>query len=207
MIIHRIVRMAGIVMLALAGLVLITGCRTPNQGTNSGRVDPYRTTSAERHSGLPLPAAMMEFSDEVAQQLAQDLAQLPHVRNAPAGEQVIVLVGDIENKTGNVSSSEFELLRSRLRSQLLGSRHVTDRVRFVERRRRMSNIAERERVASDGFYADPADYDPRMTFALNGDFMRIHRGDTNQYYMEFMLVHFATNDIVFSKSYDLKQQR
>jgi hypothetical protein len=69
----------------------------------------------------------------------------------------------------------------------------------------MARIAEREGVADGGFFADPADYDPAITFALNGDFKRISRGAINQYYMEFMLVHFATNNIVFDQSYDLKQ--
>src|SRR5690554_6760170 len=88
------IAMKRLALVALMGVLMVAGCQEPNRGSGSGRVDPYRTTSAERNSGLPLPAAMMEFSDQVAQQLAQDLARLPHVRNAPADKQVIVLIGD-----------------------------------------------------------------------------------------------------------------
>ena len=59
-------------------------------------------------------------------------------------------------------------------------------------------------VASENILADPPVYDPRTTYALNGDFYRIGRGETNQYYMEVQLVHFASNEIVFSDRYDAK---
>lgn len=190
--------------IAISGL-LLAGCNRPPIGERSGRLDPYDTTGGETGSLRVLPVALTEFSDQVAQRLAQDLAHIPQIRNAQG--RVTVLVGDIENKTGIVSSNDFEFVRSRLRNELLGSRYVTDRIKFVARRARMSRIAERERVADEGYYADPPDYDPSTTFALNGDFYRVRRGDTNQYYMEFQLVHFATNEIVFSDRYDSKQVR
>ena len=53
---------------------------------------------------------------------------------------------------------------------------------------------------------EPAPYDAATTFALNGDFYRIGRHNVNLYYMEFQLVHFGSNEIVFSKRYELKQR-
>jgi len=181
----------------------LAGCHHPPQGRRAGRIDPYQTTHAEAASQKVLPVALTEFSDQVAQRVAQDLAEIPEIRDAKG--RVTVLLGDINNKTRIVSSAEFDLVRRRLRNSLLNSPYVKDRIRFVERRIRMSRIAERERVASEGFDTGPADYDPNTTFALNGDFYRITRDRTNQYYMEFQLVHFATNEIVFSDRYDSKQ--
>ena len=66
----------------------------------------------------------------------------------------------------------------------------------------MANLRQRELgTASEN---EPR-LDPQTTFVLNGDFYAIHRGNTNQYYMEFPLVSFATNEIVFSQRYDVKQ--
>ena len=40
------------------------------------------------------------------------------------------------------------------------------------------HLAAREGVASDKVLADPPDYNPATTYALNGDFYRIGRGGT-----------------------------
>ncbi len=185
---------------AVWAAVLMVGC--PPKGTSAGRVDPTTTTDAERGSRKVLPVALMEFSDEVPRQLAQDLADLPIIRDTPG--RVTVLMGDLNNKTGIVSSSEFEMVRSRIRNNLLQSDYVKQKLRFVESWDRMGWLMERELGSTQG--ARPPE-DASVAYALNGDFYRIERGDTNLYYMEFQLVHFETNEIVFSKRYEVKQTR
>jgi len=185
-----------VLLLAVTTLGLGAGCET------AGRIDPSVTTDAELHSSEVLPVALVEFSDWVPQQLAKDLGDIPLIRDA--GQRVTVLMGDLNNKTGNVSSDEFELVRSRIRNSLLQSAYVRDRIKFVESNARMEYLRQRERGLGS---APSPDHDPGTTFALNGDFYRISRGDTNQYYLEFQLVHFQTNEIVFSKRYDVKQTR
>ena len=44
-----------------------------------------------------------------------------------------------------------------------------------------------------GGVADPAAYEADRTYALTGDFYRVSRDAVNQYYMQFQLVSFATN--------------
>lgn len=165
-----------------------------------GRIDPSVTTDAELRSSQVLPATLVEFSDWVPQQLAKDLGDIPLIRDA--GQRVTVLMGDLNNKTGNVSSDEFELARSRIRNSLLQSSYVRDRIKFVEGGARMEYLRQFEKGLGS---SPPPSHDPSTSFALNGDFYRIGRGDTNQYYLEFQLVHFQTNEIVFSKRYDAKQ--
>jgi hypothetical protein len=177
---------------------LAAGCAP--KGDRGSRVDPGTVTNAERRTAEVLPTDLREFSDQVSQRVAQDIAMIPEIKNA--GGRVTVLVGDINNKTGIVSSNDFEYVRSRIRNSLLQSAYVKDRIRFVENRSRMAGLRERELVGPNEKNAEPPNYDPAMTFALNGDFYRIARGNTNFYYMEFQLVHFKTNEIVFSDRYE-----
>lgn len=193
------------VSLVLGCMILFTagpvGCQN-YRGSSGGRLDVNSTTEAEWDSAKVLPASLVEFSDQASRQIVQDLVNLPRIRDN-AG-RVTVILGDINNKTGIVSSTEFEVVTARLRNNLINSDLARPTLRFVERRARMQDLAAREGVASDQILADPPDYDPQTTYALNGDFYRIARGETNQYYMEVQLVHFGSNEIVFSDRYDAK---
>lgn len=201
---HRLLAVSLAVAVALT-LLLSAGCA--HRGQTSGRMDTGTTTEAERRdsAGRILPVALNEFSDEAAQQLVQDLPSLRHIRDTDG--RVTVILGDLNNQTRVVSTNDFEMMQRRLRANLLRSGAATDKLAFVEQRARMQNIAQRERVASDGFLADPEDYDPQTTYALTGNFYRVNRGGTNQYYMDFQLVHFATNEIITGPMYEVKQQR
>lgn len=184
--------------LILIALLLLPGC-----GNDGRRIGISETTQAELKSEKVLPVALIEFSDQAPRRLIEELASLPII-NQTQGQATIIL-GDINNRTGIVPTTDFELAASRLRNNLINSRIAQDKMKFVERRARMERLAQREQVASGDYLADPEDYDPATTYALNGDFYRIERGDTNQYYMEFQLVHFGTNQIVFSDRFDVKQ--
>ena len=182
-------------------VLVLSGC-VSDRGNSGGRLDVSSTTEAEWDSAKVLPATLVEFSDQAAGRIVQDLINLPRIRD-DAG-RVTVILGDINNKTGIVSSTEFEVVTARLRNKLINSDTARGTLRFVERRARMQGLAAREGVASGQVLADPPDYDPQTTYALNGDFYRIGRGETNQYYMEVQLVHFGSNEIVFSDRYDAK---
>ncbi len=188
---------------ALLGIAVMaaSGCIS-DRGNRGGRLDVTETTEAEWDSAKVLPVSLVEFSDQAAQRVVEDLVNLPRIRDNEG--RVTVILGDINNKTGIVSSTEFEVVTARLRNNLINSDIARGTLRFVERRARMLDLAEREAVASDQVLADPPNYDPQTTYTLNGDFYRIGRGETNQYYMEVQLVHFGTNEIVFSDRYDSK---
>lgn len=187
----------------LLSCLMLTGVScVSDRGNSGGRIDVSATTEAELDSSKVLPASLVEFSDQASRRIVQDLVELPRIRD-DAG-RVTVILGDINNKTGIVSSTEFEVVTARLRNNLINSGTARGTLRFVERRARMIDLAAREGVASDQVLADPPDYNPNTTYALNGDFYRIGRGETNQYYMEVQLVHFASNEIVFSDRYDAK---
>jgi len=195
---------------ALVSLAVLTvGCQSPPPDYNDppGRVPVTTSTAAERGSNRIQPPSLIEASDEVAQNLVQDLANTTVIREAP--DRATIILGDINNKTRIVSSDEFEMVRSRIRNTLLNSDYSREKLRWVENRARLLNIAAREGVGETPGASQPPAYDPETTLALNGDFYRIDRrgdkDDTNLYYMEFQLVHFATNEIVRSYRYEVKQ--
>ena len=186
----------------LLGLALLSvGC-VSDRGSAGGRIGIHETTEAEWDSSKVQPVSLVEFSDQASRRIVEDLVQLPRIRD-DAG-RVTVIIGDINNKTGIVSSTEFEVVLARLRNNLINSQVARGTLKFVERRARMQDLAAREAVAEGEYVADPPNYDPATTYALNGDFYRISRGETHQYYMEVQLVSFATNEIVFSDRYDAK---
>jgi len=191
--------------LVLAGAL---GCQTtPPRGNPSGRIDPSITTGAEVKDPRILPVGLMEFSDQVAEQFAQDIGELPEV--GAGGVRSTIVLGDINNKTTIVSSDEFEMVRARIRNSLLKSKYVRGKVAWVENRARLASLAAREGVGTVNNPAGPEAYDPRNTFVINMDVFRIERGRSavNQYYVEAQLVSFQTNEILFSERYEIKQVR
>ena len=191
----------GLALLLGGACLLAVGC-VSDRGSSGGRVGIHETTEAEWDSSKVEPVSLIEFSDQASRRIVQDLVQLPQIRD-DAG-RVTVIIGDINNKTGIVSSNEFEVVLARLRNNLINSKVARGTLKFVENRARMQDLAAREAVADGEYVADPPNYDPKTTYALNGDFYRISRGETHQYYMEVQLVNFATNEIVFSDRYDAK---
>lgn len=188
-------------LLAGVSVALLVGCKSQQRG----RIDVYETTKAETYSDEVLPVALTEFSDQVPEALVADLATIPEL--AAGAEPATIILGDINNKTRIVATGDFELMAQRIRNQLINSKYARSQMRFVELRRRVERIASQERVTTDeqtGTF-DTGDYPAETTYFLLGDFYRVNRNNVNQYYMQFQLVHAATNTIVFSDSYDVKQ--
>ena len=193
---------------AAIALTAMAGC-TP-EGTTGGRIDPYRTTESDRRSnGASIPA-LLEYSDTVAQALAQDLTDIPDIEKSPT--RCVLELGSIENKT-NTPTGDFEQIQARVRAQIFQSKLIKSRFMIVEGRGRMNS--ELGRVDGGGGGKDlmqegtggsgTARYDPKITYVLQGDFFESDRGDRRQYFFEFKLTQLSTREIVFSKSFDLAQ--
>jgi hypothetical protein len=180
----------------VAAMLLLTACE------GGGRVDTYGTTDAERSDPRIQTTALLEFSDQFTQRLVQQLATIPEIANSP--KPVTVIIGDISNKTGNVSSNDFELVQQRIRANLVNSGFISKQMIFVENRARMNALAAREGIGAPGASGPPA-YDPQTTFTLNGDVYRIDRGNTNFYWMGYSLVNFSSNRMVFEDQFPSKQ--
>ena len=186
--------------IALAGITgLGIGC-TPD-GTTGGRIDPYRTTDADRRSSRASMPSMLEFSDEVAQSLAYDLVNIPEIQQSP--EKVVLELGDLQNNT-TTPYSDFMLIQRRVQNQLLSSDVIRNQFILVEGPARMD--VEKQRVTADS--TSSARYEAGKTYMLMGDFFESNRGsDVRRYYFNFKLVNLQTRQIVFVHDYDLGQVR
>jgi hypothetical protein len=200
----RVVGVAGAAALFLGACQQI-----PPRGESGGRIGTTTTTFAESASQQVLPVGLMEFADDVTQQLMADLNQVPELNS---GVRVTVVFGDIQNKTGIVPTSDFEMVRNRIRSNLMQSQSVLRNIKFVEKRRRIEGIREEEQGGQSDLLQEGAsrtqiaERNPEYTFALNGDMFRVNRGNTNLYTMEFNVMRFVDGALVWnSKQYDIKQ--
>ena len=188
-----------------AGLILAVGLAVgcAPEGNSGGRIDSYKSTESDAKSNGPSIPALLEFGDQTAAALAQDLMDIDEVRNAKT--KLVLELGSILNQT-STPTSDFEQLRNRLRGQIFASKLLRNHFLIVESRQRMD--AERERIVGDnqpGVQPSSDRYDPSITYVLQGDFFESTRLDRRQYYFEFKLTNLQTRAIVFQKSFDLGQ--
>jgi hypothetical protein len=196
---------------SIVSLAALSGCQPP-RGDGGGRADPAGTTRAERSDARVGTASLFEHSDLVAQQLAADLKNVPELN----GEyRATIVFGDIENKTGIVSTSDFEAFRTRIRQRLMQSQNVLRNVRFVEKRARVDDVLQREMSKSgdllqEGKRVETKDFNPQYTYFLNGQMYRVERGGgtSNTYLMGYSLVSADSREIVWENTpYEVKQVR
>ena len=188
--------------LVLAVMVVAgIGC----QNEPIGRIETSQTTRAEKASTQVLPIAYSEFSDQAAQEVVQGLLSDPDIQAMPG--KVTVIVGDIENNARSVSTREFEYLISRFRSNLIRSSAARAKLRFVEGRRRMQRLADREGVIdpNTGGVAQPEGYRGDTALFLNGTMQQVYRGPTNEYFLEMQLTNPLSNEILWTSVYNIKQ--
>ncbi|MFO0830591.1 MAG: hypothetical protein U0637_01985 [Phycisphaerales bacterium] len=206
------VALRAVVGVGLLGAVLAAGGCQPPRGDSGGRVDVTRTTPAERNDARVNTASLFEFSDQVSQQLAADLSQVPELN----GEyRSTIVFGDINNKTGIVSSNDFEAFRMRIRGKLMQSRGVLKNVQFVENKARADDLIRRETGGSgdllqEGTRQERAALNADYTYFLNGNMYRVERGNsaTNTYLMNFELTNMKTGAIIWTNEpYEVKQAR
>lgn len=188
------------------------GCQT-----NSRRVPVGETTRPELDDQRQLPVTLAEFRDAAAGDILQALPTARCIADTP--ERVTILMGDINNKTTVMSTTDYEYVASGIRSRLIRSQAGSNKLKFVEKRRRVENLAARERVATPpapkdaqseeifwggGSYYVP-DYDASKTYGLFMDVYQISRGKTSLFYIEAQLTSFATNEIFYSFTTETKQ--
>jgi hypothetical protein len=189
-------------------LLTLLGCQAyPAPGATGGRIDPYRSTPADVvSSGASMPA-LMEFCDQTAEAFAQDLAEVPEIRDAPS--RVVLEVGSLRNET-RTPTGNFEQIQARLIGAIFDSELIQRYCMVVEAGDRMDAELERingpgATVSLDDLDGRTARYDPHVIYVLQGDFFESGRDHVRRYYFEFKLVNLASRARVLQETYDLGQ--
>ncbi len=174
------------------------GCQSTPTGSTGGRIDPYRSTAADRASTRANISALQEFCDIAAARLVLDLPGID--TSAAAASRPVLELGTINNST-QTPSGDFELMLNRLRGKLLRSDVVRQKFRVVMAQSRMQAEMQRTEATGDA----PARYDAEATYLLQGDFHEAARGDRRQFYFQVTITHLASREIVLQDDYDLGQ--
>lgn len=179
-----------------------SGCASnnPPRGTPSGRVGVGHSTPAEAGDGRVLPADYMDFAGQLASALVADLPTVPAFNQ---GVRSTIVYGDIMNKTGNISSAEFELVREKMKNHLMQSQSFRQNFRFLISKAQLEELRAMETGPVGAAVGDRIDQ--ASTYFLNGTMYRVARGDTSLYLMTFQLVSFTTGEIVWTKDYESKR--
>jgi len=179
---------------------LAAGCQSPPPaGHSSGRLGTGVTTPAEERSGQMYLTDLTEASDRVAESLMRDLNELAENEFKQDGNayEVTLVYGDIVNKTRNMSTQDFEIVRERIRDTLMGSREFRRHFRIVESKARYESLRAREHGDQGGRELNPA-----FTYFLNGNVMSSERETTKLFYLNFQLLRDSDGEIVFTKKYE-----
>lgn len=190
---------AGTVGLSASLLVACASTPPPPRGSSGGRIPVESSTPAEVGDPRILPADYMAFADECAQGLIRDLPDVPAFHDTQS--RVTILFGDIQNETGIISSTEFAMVREKIKNNLLRSRTFNDNFRFLISRAQLDELRRREVNTP----TDPTRFDENHTYLLNGTMYRVNRGNVNLYLVTFQLVNFNSGEIVWLRDYESKQ--
>ncbi|MFT5423554.1 MAG: hypothetical protein ACI89L_001334 [Phycisphaerales bacterium] len=152
---------------------------------------------------------MLSAGESASEQLAGDLQRL--IDEDFGGSRVLLVMGDIDNQTRSISTSEFNLLADRMRTSLRRSKKFRDNVKLVEKAARQLALSDRER---GGGAAQPggdtpvtggvSQTDAQIVFFLNGTAHRLSRPDGSYMYVNYELMRESDGEIVFAGDYDVR---
>src|SRR5262245_20521961 len=95
-----------------------------------GRVSVHEDTPGDKVSHGMYTADLAAASDQFAQELVRDIrARLSKEWGA---YRVTLVVGDISNKSGDMPTSDIELIRARMLDTLFHDEHFRNNVQLVE---------------------------------------------------------------------------
>jgi len=196
---------------SIASLSLLAACNQGPRGDTDGRIDPYNRTRIDAASPEADSVTLLEFSDQVGQDLAAQLAQIPEIRSSPS--KVLIELGSIQNRT-RTPSSDFAAIQRRVFLTLVQSdfaRNVADIVEDVDRMDAdAARVAPAPATDAQGRPThQTARYPAEQTYFLQGTFSELSRGGGRQstYVFDFTLTSAASRKIVYARQITPKQVR
>jgi len=162
------------------------------------------TTESEPKAQITI-SDLRDSASQMGQSLAADLENL--VRYDFGGERVAMFLGDIDNRTGSVSTNDFDIVQRQIRNEMFRNRYFRDNVELREASARMDAASARERDGGGGdpFGDNPGfqglNVDPEFVFFLNGDARKLDRRDETGFFVEMTLTRESNGAIVWTQDY------
>jgi hypothetical protein len=197
--------------IALLGLLAVTACHAP-EGKRHGRVAPGEVTKAEEKAVGPHVRDMQAASDRVAQALIADLNRVLAEEVTDPSVRIWVVFGDIQNKS-RVPTSDFEMIRERIKDKLQKSRDWRNNVKYVVSRKRVEELnrqelgTDRKDLLDEGPDSEVQRPAAEHMYYLNGNTYGIYRGSTEFYYLSFNLTRANDAAEIFSQEYEVQYEK
>lgn len=180
--------------LVISTLVIAAGC-------GSRSYTPPPPPEAVRSDSL------YEFSGEVAEAIADRIAQEERIAKSPS--KVVIMMGNIENRTKGTDTSDFIVTREHLADKLTNSSFFRRQAVLLKDLKRMEAIkadisgATRRAPSADGTHTvEGITYDPEQVYVLDGFFGEMDRSNKGytSFFFRCTLTHVRTAQEIFSQS-------
>jgi hypothetical protein len=205
---------ASLAVASLGALVALTGCANQGPlGETQNRVGVTSTSAADLRDPAANPANLFEFSDRVAEAVADRLLQEPRVQ--ALRERGVLVMGTMENRT-STPGNDFELIRRRVINSITNNRQLRTRLMVTRSLSEAQAIAAKEGIAPPVDRLDegrgrapagPAQYAPDQLFNLTGEFFAMERSGSSTYYWRMVVTHVGSREEIFSQDFEYKQLR
>lgn len=168
--------------------------------------------SGTRDRQQPTGPRLRQACDEVAQRLAADINGI--VEREFRGYRVSLLLGDLENRTGDVPTQDFAYMQHRIKNQLMQSKLFRDSVRVFENRDKWERTRNKEfgdredpDILQTGTDQTAQRVNEEYALFLSGEAYAVHRSQSHLYYVAFKLVRASSGEEVFVHDYELVYQQ
>ncbi|MEZ6243531.1 MAG: hypothetical protein R3B57_10870 [Phycisphaerales bacterium] len=195
-------RVAGVALtlVVLGSLGCQSGPRGPI-GDTQGRRDPGVSTRADSQDPAVNSVTLIEFADQVAQDLPARIASIPELANRD--HEAVLYLGEFINRT-NTPTNDFRLARQIVRNSIINSDIVRQYATVYADPEQLARLRERLAASESGRVSDDEMngrlYSADDIFVLNSEMSEATRGGGAQslYVFDMTLLELKTGRQVFS---------
>jgi len=191
---------AGLTLVVLGSLGCQTGPRGPI-GDTQGRRDPGVSTPADVKDPAVSTVTLIEFADQVAQDLPARIASIPEL--AGREREAVLYLGEFINRT-NTPTNDFRLARQIVRNSVINSDVIRQYATVYADPEQLARLRERLAASESGEVSDDELegrlYSADDIFVLNSEMSEATRGGGGQslYVFDMTLLELKSGRQVFS---------